>query len=324
MIVNLNTLDEFKIEVLKARSLISRLIGLLGTASPLEKTALHIQPCHGIHTFGMKYPVDVLFLDKNGCIIQIMPQIHPNTVPKTVPGTASVLELAPGTAEQCRFMIGHYLQLRGEHEYRPGADSLRNLFHWPVNFAIALFWFKFVLIAGGYAVVNPHPMNFGILIHNTLLMFFFLTRRKSCQTSFRLLDWMIPVLTLIAAMLLRPVSQEIRDINLTSAVFQYAGLTGIILSLMSLGRSFGIIPANRNIISHGTYRVVRHPLYLSEIIFYTGFFIGNISFRNSLLIVLILAGQLFRSLSEEKLLSADMEYTEYKRRVRFRFIPGIF
>jgi protein-S-isoprenylcysteine O-methyltransferase Ste14/uncharacterized membrane protein (UPF0127 family) len=324
MITDLNTLNEFKIKILNARSLVSRLIGLLGTDSPLENIALHIQPCHGIHTFGMKYPIDVLFLDKNGCIIRILHKLQPNSVQKTVPGADSVLELAPGTAEKCFLNIGHYIQLQNGHEFKPGVVELRNLFHWPINLAIALFWCKFVLIASRFAIENPQAMNFGILIHNTLLMLFFLTRRKSCQTSFRFIDWMIPIITLIAAMLLRPVSQTILNINLTSAVFQYAGLTGIILSLLSLGRSFGIIPANRRIVSHGTYRVVRHPLYLSEIIFYTGFFMGNMSYKNCLLIILILAGQLFRSLSEERLLSADKDYQKYKQQVRFRFIPGIF
>jgi protein-S-isoprenylcysteine O-methyltransferase Ste14/uncharacterized membrane protein (UPF0127 family) len=323
MIYDLENQVDHPIRVLKARSFIARLVGLLGTSAPLRESALLLQPCHGIHTFAMNYPVDVLFLDKNGCIIQIIHRLAPNTVAKARHGTDSVLELAPGNAEACHFRIGQQLRIRSEEEHTPSAVSLRNLFHWPVNIAIALFWCKFVLIAGSYAIAHPHPMHFGILIHNTLLMFFFLTRRKSSQTSFRFFDWIIPVLTLISALLLRPVTAA-PDMNFPSTLCQYIGLTGIILSLMSLGRSFGFIPANRRIICRGAYRIIRHPLYMSEILFYTGFFIGNFSVQNGLLIALILAGQCLRSLSEERLLSMDAVYRTYQQQVRYRFIPGLF
>ena len=323
MIHDLNHKKGNPIAVLRARTLISRLVGLLGTVTPPREFGLQLQPCRSIHTFGMKYPVDVLFLDKHGCIIKMIHRLAPNRAAKGRAGTDSVLELAPGTAESRQFYIGQNVSIQSEGEYMPDAVSLRNLFHWPINFAIALFWCKFVLIAGRYAIAHLHPMNFGILIHNTLLMFFFLTRRKSSRTSFRLFDWLIPVLTLISALLLRPVSAA-HEANLPSTLCQYAGLTGIILSLISLGRSFGFIAANRRIISHGAYRIVRHPLYMSEILFYTGFFIGNFSVQNGLLIAVILAGQCLRSLSEERLLSGDTVYRLYRKRVRYRFIPGLF
>jgi protein-S-isoprenylcysteine O-methyltransferase Ste14/uncharacterized membrane protein (UPF0127 family) len=323
MIVNQENQANYPIRVLRARSLIARLVGLLGTHTPPRESALLLQPCHGIHTFAMNYPIDVLFLDKTGRIVQIIHGLKPNAVAKARTGTDSVLELAPGTAEACHFRIGQRLDIRSDEAHTPSAVSLRNLFHWPVNIAISLFWCKFVLIAGGYAIAHPHPMHFGILIHNTLLMFFFLTRRKSTQTSFRFFDWIIPVLTLISALLLRPVTAA-PGLNFLSILCQYSGLTGIIFSLLSLGRSFGFIPANRRIISHGAYRIVRHPLYMSEILFYTGFFVGNFSVQNGLLIALILAGQCLRSLSEERLLSADAVYRTYRQQVRYRFIPGLF
>jgi len=155
-------------------------------------------------------------------------------------------------------------------------------------------------------------------------MILFLTRRKSIVTSSRFLDWIIPVCTLIWTMFLRPAPHSVQEFNLISTVFQYAGLTGIILSLLSLGRSFGVIPANRRIMTRGLYRFVRHPLYVSEIIFHAGFFLGNMTLENGLLICLILAGQLWRSISEEKLLTTDSAYRKYKEQVQFRFIPGLF
>ena len=324
MIIDLNNRTELELEVLKAHSLPSRLVGLLGTKAPLLDTALHIEPCNSIHTFGMKYPIDVIFLDKSGCILKLIRSLKPGSVPKTFPGTASILEMAPGTIDAYQFKIGHFLLVQADHEHNPPADALRNLFHWPINLIIALFWCRFVLSVGMQALEHPHALNFGILIHNTLLMFFFLSRRKSMETSFRFFDWIIPVITLTLTMFLHPVTGALQEVNTMSLICQYIGLVGIIFSLMSLGRSFGIIPANRKIISHGAYRIVRHPLYLSEIIFYSGFFLANINMLNGVLIVLILTGQLWRSLSEERLLTTDSAYREYKQRVRYRFVPGLF
>jgi len=323
MIKNLNDHTEINIRVFRAGSLLSRLVGLLGTNTPVLNLALHLQPCRGIHTFGMKYPIDVLFLDSNRCILKACQNVKPNTTPLSVNRAVSVLELAPGAIHQNQFKIGDHLQFQSEEEYKPLMASLRNLFHWPVNLMIALFWTRFIISAGSHAVAESHLMNFGILIHNTLLMCLFLLRRKSQTTSFKILDWIIPVLTLLFTLFLRPAKDGIHNIQIVSAILQYAGLAGIIISLLSLGRSFGIIPANRMVITEGAYRIVRHPLYMSEIFFHTGFFIGNLTLQNGLLIILILAGQLWRSLSEEKLLTSDAVYRKYKNRVRYRFIPGI-
>ncbi|MBN1781049.1 DUF192 domain-containing protein [bacterium] len=317
-----NDHQEFELRVQSARSLLSRLTGLLGTVSPPEGHGLHIVHCSSIHTFGMKYPIDVLFLDREQRIVRICREVGPNRTCKAPAGARSVVELAPGTAN--RFSNGDILKLHDEGSHKPGAHVLRNLFHWPINVMIGLVWFKFVLAVALHAVTHPHAMNIGILIHNTLLMLLFFSRRKSSRTSFRILDWVIPVLTLMFTMFLRPAAGSPENWVQWSFMMQAAGLAGIIASLMSLGRSFGIVPANRRIVSHGTYRIVRHPLYLSEIVFHAGFFLGNISAFNGALIVLILAGQLWRSLSEEKLLTADSAYRAYKARVRYRFLPGLF
>ena len=53
------------------------------------------------------------------------------------------------------------------------------------------------------------------------------------------------------------------------------GLIVVIVGKMSLGRSFGLMPANRGIVSTGLYRVVRHPIYLGYLITHVGFVAAN-------------------------------------------------
>jgi uncharacterized protein len=51
-----------------ARTFLSRLVGLLGTAAIADGEGLWIVPCRSVHTLGMRYPIDVAFLDARGAL----------------------------------------------------------------------------------------------------------------------------------------------------------------------------------------------------------------------------------------------------------------
>lgn len=323
-ITNITKSKSHAITIYGAGTFLSRLIGLLGTEKPIANTGLHITPCSSIHTFGMKYPVDILFLDKQGDVIKIQKQMEPNRTSKIVSQADSVLELPPGTAEQLQIEEGDSLHVSQDVKHRPRMEALSDLFHWPVNVVMALLWSKFILLAVGDWLANSAPMNLGILVHNTLLFILFLTRRKSNETSTRVMDWVIPLFTLTSAMMLRSQATAQGTLLYISGILQIIGIVGILFSLVSLGRSFGIIPSNRQIKSSGAYRLIRHPLYTSELIFYFGFLMGNFTPRNIILVLFIVGGQLWRSISEENLLSKDLGYLSYLNNVRYRFIPGLF
>jgi len=76
--------------------------------------------------------------------------------------------------------------------------------------------------------------------------------------------------------------------------------------------------------AEGLYRIVRHPIYASELIFHIGYLLGNASSRNLLLVILVTAGQVYRLLAEERLLRGDGAYLDYVKAVRYRLVPGIF
>ncbi len=108
------------------------------------------------------------------------------------------------------------------------------------------------------------------------------------------------------------------------AALQVAGICWQLFAKASLRRSFGILPANRGIVSHGAYRFVRHPMYLGYFVMDMGFLLTNFGLQN----VLVYAGQFVlqavRVSREERLLSSDESYRIYKGKVRFRVIPGLF
>ena len=90
-----------------------------------------------------------------------------------------------------------------------------------------------------------------------------------------------------------------------------------------LGRSFGILPANRGIVVSGPFRFVRHPIYTGWLVSNLGFALSYPGWRNSLLLVVMLPFMIWRARLEEDVLLDDPEYASYARRVTYRVIPGV-
>lgn len=101
-------------------------------------------------------------------------------------------------------------------------------------------------------------------------------------------------------------------------------LAGIFWARLSLGRNIGFVPAQREIVTHGMYRFVRHPIYAVVFVSIVGAMLERWSPRN----VIVLGGGILlfgvKSFVEEGLLKQDSSYAAYMKRVRYRFIPGIF
>lgn len=55
--------------ILHADSWLARLRGLLGRPAPGAGEGLMLTPCRSVHMFGMRYPIDVAFLDRNGVVV---------------------------------------------------------------------------------------------------------------------------------------------------------------------------------------------------------------------------------------------------------------
>jgi len=79
-----------------ANTFLKRLRGLLFKKSIDKNYGLLIKPCKQIHTFGMKFNIDVLFLSKEYEVLGILRDYKPNQVSKYIKDSEYVLELANG------------------------------------------------------------------------------------------------------------------------------------------------------------------------------------------------------------------------------------
>lgn len=90
-----------------------RAIGLLGRNHLEPGEALWITPCHGVHTWFMRFDIDVLALDANGVVVDIVSTMKPWRMRLPKPGGASVLELPAGTLVKTGMKIGHHIKIEG-------------------------------------------------------------------------------------------------------------------------------------------------------------------------------------------------------------------
>jgi hypothetical protein len=100
-------------ELVIARSHWLRFRGLMATPSSGFKPGqgLWITPCHGVHTFAMRFPIDVIYLDHDNTVLHLEEQLKPWRMAAIRARAASVLELPAGTVEDSGTTLGDQIDI---------------------------------------------------------------------------------------------------------------------------------------------------------------------------------------------------------------------
>lgn len=94
-----------------ADTFFSRLKGLLGRSGLSDQEALVITHCNSIHMFFMKFPIDVIFVDKNNYVVGLVEGIKPFQLSKIYFKSNYAVELMQGKIRKINVEIGDSIEL---------------------------------------------------------------------------------------------------------------------------------------------------------------------------------------------------------------------
>src|SRR5437762_315055 len=104
--------------------------------------------------------------------------------------------------------------------------------------------------------------------------------------------------------------------DVATALMATVGLGLVIAAKFTLGRSFGIVPANRGVVVSGPYTFVRHPIYTGYLLTHVGFVLAHPQFANMSLVLVSDIALVIRARYEERALRHDPRYRDYCAQVR--------
>jgi uncharacterized protein len=106
----------------------SRLRGLLGVSENDFRNGggLWIRPCRGVHTLAMRFPIDVVYLDRAGIVVHLVHDLHPWRFSPIRMQAASVLELPSHTVARTETALGDAIEMNQQaFDSEPGFERAR-------------------------------------------------------------------------------------------------------------------------------------------------------------------------------------------------------
>lgn len=98
-------------KIVYANGIYKRFIGLMGKKNLEKNEGIFLTPCNSIHMMFMKFPIDIIFLDRKNKIIHITENIQPWKISKVIFKAQSVLEVPIGTVKETKSKIGDSLSI---------------------------------------------------------------------------------------------------------------------------------------------------------------------------------------------------------------------
>lgn len=168
------------------------------------------------------------------------------------------------------------------------------------------------------------PVGLGILLLELVAAVLFIVRRDPWSTSRAPIAWVATGIGSWGMLLARPAYAPAFGAEWAYIALQLVGAVAAASALGVLGRSFGLVAANRGIRTRGPYGIVRHPVYASYFLADIGYVLENPSVRNAIVFSAVTIFQVVRIRTEETCLRADDTYVSYCARVPYRLVPGVW
>lgn len=193
--------------------------------------------------------------------------------------------------------------------------------------AFAMAVLAFIVARWGYAwVIAPERWTvLLLLVSESFTLMLVLFARRAMQRDLSMPALVATIYATCFVVLIQPQGTTHLLPEWVGAGLQLASMSWQFTAKVFLGRSFGLLPAQRGVVTAGPYRFVRHPIYFGYLIGHVGFLLANYTWRNAIVLALLYAAQVIRIRREEAILAAtDPGYRAYQQRVRWHLLPFVY
>ena len=163
-----------------------------------------------------------------------------------------------------------------------------------------------------------------LLAGESLVVVLTIARRRARLVDRSVAAAVLTMVSLVGPPLVRATEAVPLTADAATAILSALGLGLVVIGKVALGRSFGLVPANRGVVVRGPYTFVRHPIYTGYLITHIAFLMAHPTPWNAGVFLIADTALVLRALMEERVLSADAEYQQYCHRVEWHLVPGVF
>jgi len=188
---------------------------------------------------------------------------------------------------------------------------------------VALFTLLSANLLGDY-IRTGHVTGLMLIASEALVVVLTVLRRRARLVDSSVAALVVTTLSLAGPPMMRAGETPPIAPDALTAGMSAVGLALIVIAKIALGRSFGFVPANRGVVVRGPYTFVRHPIYTGYLITHVAFLMANPAPWNFAVIFFADSALIVRAMMEERVLSADVQYQGYCRRVGWHLLPGVF
>jgi protein-S-isoprenylcysteine O-methyltransferase Ste14 len=189
---------------------------------------------------------------------------------------------------------------------------------------VVLFSLLSINLFGEY-LRTGHVTGLLLLVGESLVVVLTIVRRRAIAVDRSAAAAIMTAVSLVGPVLMRATGEPASLVgDQVTALLSAVGLVLVVLGKMTLGRSFGVVPANRGVVVRGPYMLVRHPIYTGYLITHAAFLLAHPAPWNLSILLVADTALVLRALMEERVLSADASYRQYCQRVGWHLVPGVF
>ena len=188
---------------------------------------------------------------------------------------------------------------------------------------LTLYFFLLARVMIGFAA-HANLISLLLVLSEGFVVVFVLLRRSTQNISQKPRDWLMALGGTVAPLLVDTSEGGVLAPIGFLIVMMLAGIFLQLAAKLTLGRRFGVVPANRGVTVAGPYRLLRHPMYAGYLLTHIAYFLGHASLWNAAIYLVEAAFQIARIKAEEALLAEDAGYRSFRDRVRYRLLPGVF